>query len=65
MSGPWLPGYDAWKLATPPEYEDPPDEPCPMCGGAGILEEDEDCDSETEGAPECPECCGEGWRSPP
>lgn len=23
MSGPYLPGYDAWKLATPPEYDAP------------------------------------------
>lgn len=29
-----LPGYDAWKLASPPE--DPPE--CPFCDGAGCLE---------------------------
>jgi hypothetical protein len=25
-----LPGYDAWKLATPPEYEQP--DSCSRCG---------------------------------
>lgn len=37
-----IPGYDAWKLATPPEYEMTAKEeecqrarnnPCPRCGG--------------------------------
>ena len=35
-----LPGYDTWKLATPPEY-DYPDLPlvqCPHCEGVGKFE---------------------------
>ncbi len=41
MSAAGLPGYDAWKLATPPEYEESPDSvdddaPSVMCqGGCG------------------------------
>lgn len=38
-----LPGYDDWKLATPPEYEEG-DEPCcedaPLCDCAARAEED-------------------------
>ncbi len=26
-----LPGYDAWKLATPPYLDGAPDEPCDRC----------------------------------
>jgi hypothetical protein len=35
----WRDSYDAWKLATPPEYEreDPPEGDCPQCGGEGHL----------------------------
>lgn len=31
-----IPGYDAWKLASPPEYDEP-DEYCPNCGGEGVV----------------------------
>jgi len=27
-----LPGYDAWKLASPPYLDPAPDEPCDRCG---------------------------------
>ena len=33
-------GYDAWKLATPPWYED---DECPQCDGAEYDEETGDC----------------------
>ena len=46
-----LPGYDAWKLATPPEYEVAE---CPECGSQNYRK---DRDSE-----ECPDCGRYEWR---
>jgi RecJ-like exonuclease len=57
-----LPGYDAWKLATPPEYEcDGPEFPCPHCHGRGQVWTDPCYET-------CRECKGtgedrdEGWQ---
>lgn len=65
-----IPGYDAWKLATPPEYEQE-DETCGMCGGAGILEDECTCMSVVDTCcclepepPTCPECRGRGRLGP-
>jgi len=27
-----IPGYDYWKLATPPEYDEEEEEVCDLCG---------------------------------
>jgi RecJ-like exonuclease len=50
MSGPFFPGYDAWKLASPPEYDT--EDACQMCEGTGELNIDQ------QG--ECPNCGGTG-----
>lgn len=56
MSGPWFAGYDAWKLATPPEYEQPDTEDdlfhCYACEDVGWL------DDEGHAVP-CTECSEE------
>jgi len=36
-----IPGYDAWRLQSPPEYDDPETEECPDCDGTGHYLEDE------------------------
>ena len=46
-----LPGYDAWKLATPPEYEVAE---CPECGSQ-IYRKDRDSE-------ECLDCGRYEWR---
>jgi hypothetical protein len=63
-----IPGYDAWKLATPPEYEWP-DDLCEDCGGAGILEQECTCEANPETClsclgedPPCRSCGGSGGR---
>lgn len=46
-----LPGYDAWKLDTPPEYDVEPEDDSPACKCQ--LEPTEDEDAENQCA-----CCG-------
>ncbi len=65
-----IPGYDAWKLATPPEYEWPADM-CEDCQARGIIEDwcercgqhvrngDCGCDAGPQ-HPECKGCAGTG-----
>jgi hypothetical protein len=50
-----FPGYDAWKLATPPAYEqdDLPEDACQNCDGTGTII----CGYEKR---PCPECDGTG-----
>lgn len=47
-----IPGYDRWKLATPPEYDEPTE--CPRCGAELLWDKD---------GPYCaePDWCGCGW----
>jgi hypothetical protein len=50
----WKDSYDAWKLATPPEY-DGPDEPECFC---------EDYEINWEGRATCDRCGHEWWPTP-
>ena len=46
-----LPGYDAWKLATPPEYDVAE---CPECGSQNYRK--------TRFSSECPDCDHYEWH---
>lgn len=48
-----IPGYDAWKTATPPEHEGPEHEEC--AHGIRVNEHCQDCEDE---APESCQSCG-------
>lgn len=49
-----LPGYDAWKLATPPDYDGPDEEECGH----------EEYSINWEGRAECERCQETWWPSP-
>lgn len=52
-----LPGYDNWKLASPPEYDEPED--CPECGGEGFVFQcfDGCCEDADIGCDDCTRTC--------
>lgn len=54
-----LPGYDAWKLASPDDYYDEADEDCPNCGGEGFTYDciDGCCVDAEEGCELCERRC--------
>lgn len=41
-----LPGYDAWKLASPPEYDNEPEDDSPFCECQLEAMEDEDASNQ-------------------